>query len=214
MKKYMITGLIIIIMMISACKNTTKINSFEECVAEGNPVMESYPRQCQADEKTFTEEINEESIETICSELGGEWIETANECENINEADCLNIGGNFNECASACRNNPEAQMCTTQCVLVCEFNTPIGGERDEHGCLGPAGYTWNEEVNACLREWELQEDTREAAKIAVENLKTNEFFTVVEVITMKCPGCFTIKLEEGEDRTPIQAIITDWNFQE
>ena len=27
----------------------------------------------------------------------------------------------------------------------------IGGERDEHGCLGPAGYTWNEEIGACIR---------------------------------------------------------------
>jgi len=30
----------------------------------------------------------------------------------------------------------------------------IGGDRDEHGCLGPAGYTWWEEKQKCLREWE------------------------------------------------------------
>lgn len=29
------------------------ISSFEECVAAGNPVMESYPRQCRAGGKTF-----------------------------------------------------------------------------------------------------------------------------------------------------------------
>jgi len=34
-----------------------KITNFEECVAAGNPVMESYPRQCSAGENTFTEEI-------------------------------------------------------------------------------------------------------------------------------------------------------------
>ncbi len=33
------------------------INSFDECVAAGNPVMESYPRQCRADGKTFVEKI-------------------------------------------------------------------------------------------------------------------------------------------------------------
>lgn len=33
------------------------INSFEECVEAGNPVMESYPRQCNADGKNFTEDI-------------------------------------------------------------------------------------------------------------------------------------------------------------
>ncbi len=32
-------------------------SSFEECVAAGNPVMESYPRQCMANGRTFTENI-------------------------------------------------------------------------------------------------------------------------------------------------------------
>ncbi|OGC45245.1 hypothetical protein A2V49_01435 [candidate division WWE3 bacterium RBG_19FT_COMBO_34_6] len=30
----------------------------------------------------------------------------------------------------------------------------IGGQRDEHGCLGPAGYSWCEAKQKCLREWE------------------------------------------------------------
>jgi len=30
----------------------------------------------------------------------------------------------------------------------------IGGETDEHGCLGPAGYTWCEAKEKCLRMWE------------------------------------------------------------
>ena len=30
----------------------------------------------------------------------------------------------------------------------------IGGERDEHGCLGPAGYSWCEQKQKCLRAWE------------------------------------------------------------
>ena len=35
----------------------TAITSFEECVAAGNPVMESHPRQCSADGQNFAEEI-------------------------------------------------------------------------------------------------------------------------------------------------------------
>ena len=31
---------------------------------------------------------------------------------------------------------------------------PIGGERDEHGCLLMAGYTWCEAKQKCLRVWE------------------------------------------------------------
>ena len=37
----------------------SEINSFEECVSAGNPVMESYPQQCRtADGKHFVEKIN------------------------------------------------------------------------------------------------------------------------------------------------------------
>ncbi len=36
------------------------INSFEECAAQGNPVMESWPRQCMAGDKTFIEDIGNE----------------------------------------------------------------------------------------------------------------------------------------------------------
>ena len=33
------------------------ISNFEECATAGNPVMESYPRQCRANGQTFVEEI-------------------------------------------------------------------------------------------------------------------------------------------------------------
>lgn len=36
------------------------ISSFEECVAAGNPVMESYPRQCIANGVTYVEDIDNE----------------------------------------------------------------------------------------------------------------------------------------------------------
>ncbi len=35
------------------------ISNFEECVAAGNPVMESYPRRCAANGVTYIEEIND-----------------------------------------------------------------------------------------------------------------------------------------------------------
>ncbi|MCD4694466.1 Gmad2 immunoglobulin-like domain-containing protein, partial [bacterium] len=37
-----------------------KITNFNECVEAGNPVMESYPRQCRAGERNFTENIGNE----------------------------------------------------------------------------------------------------------------------------------------------------------
>ncbi len=35
-----------------------------------------------------------------------------------------------------------------------DADKPIGGETDEHGCLGSAGYTWCDSLQKCLRTWE------------------------------------------------------------
>lgn len=35
----------------------TSISSFDECVAAGYPVMESYPEQCRANGQTFIRQI-------------------------------------------------------------------------------------------------------------------------------------------------------------
>jgi len=44
-----------------SCELAQEINSFEECVKAGYPVLESYPRQCQTpDGKSFTEDIGNE----------------------------------------------------------------------------------------------------------------------------------------------------------
>lgn len=39
-----------------------QITSFDECVAAGNPVMESYPEQCTANGKTFTKTIEKHQL--------------------------------------------------------------------------------------------------------------------------------------------------------
>lgn len=40
------------------------VTNFDECVDAGNPVMESYPRQCRADDRTFVENIGNELEKT------------------------------------------------------------------------------------------------------------------------------------------------------
>ena len=56
-----------------------------------------------------------------CQSIGGQWDEVNKECLGIDTNACQEIGGEFNECASACRNDPKAEVCTMQCVQVCEF---------------------------------------------------------------------------------------------
>jgi hypothetical protein len=52
----------LVLVLVAACTpagpemKERKINSFESCAAAGNPVMESYPRQCNADGNVFVEE--------------------------------------------------------------------------------------------------------------------------------------------------------------
>lgn len=33
----------------------------------------------------------------------------------------------------------------------------VGGDRDEHGCIGSAGYTWSYALHNCVRLWEAGE---------------------------------------------------------
>lgn len=97
------------------------IESFEECAAAGNPVMESYPRQCRTEDgKHFTEVIDTMlNYEEQCTGNGGQWLAEFNECEYISESQCSEMNGVFKECESACRHDPDAEICTAQCVPVC-----------------------------------------------------------------------------------------------
>jgi len=45
-------------------KEAPTITNFADCIAVGNPVMESYPRQCQADGQIFVENIGNELEKT------------------------------------------------------------------------------------------------------------------------------------------------------
>ncbi|MDD3498644.1 MAG: hypothetical protein PHH24_04065 [Candidatus Moranbacteria bacterium] len=91
-----------------------QVSNFEECVAEGNPVMESYPRQCAHNGEIFVEEIDD---------------------------------------APVAPEEPEGEKL-------------IGGDKDDHGCLIGAGYSWCEEKQKCLRVWEEECADKENAIIS------------------------------------------------
>jgi len=114
-----------------AAPQNGEINSYEDCVAAGYPVMESYPEQCATpDGRSFTRDISGEidengeiniQLSEICASAGGTWLGEFSECEYVDESWCLANGGEFNECGSACRNDLEAEFCTLQCVPFCAF---------------------------------------------------------------------------------------------
>ena len=76
MKKQTLLSLVTILFALSACTVDEKptITNFEECVAAGNPVMESYPRQCSDGENTYVEDISkicteEDKVSEMCTFL-------------------------------------------------------------------------------------------------------------------------------------------------
>lgn len=90
----------------------------------------------------------------------------------------------------------------------------VGGQRDEKGCLGPAGYSWNDEAGACVREWELNENQRKAAKIAVDHLGWAYATTIIGVDVARCPGCFVVHLEKGNGRNRYDVTLENWEVKE
>ena len=48
----------------------------------------------------------------------------------------------------------------------------IGGETDEHGCLNMAGFTWNEEIGECEREWSGEIQNRQETRLEIQSKVT------------------------------------------
>ncbi|MFH1787752.1 MAG: BPTI/Kunitz domain-containing protein, partial [Candidatus Altiarchaeota archaeon] len=99
----------------------------------------------------------------------------------------------------------------TTVIAGCLTQEPlIGGERDEHGCLGPAGYSWDEDIGACVRGWEIDnEGKRKAATISVEFIGEGYGLTIVGFEVMRCPGCYSVFLSKS-DNTRINVNLEDW----
>jgi len=84
-------------------KSIVSIGNFDECVSAGNPAMESYPRQCIANGKTFIEDI-----EIKCTSEQKE----ADECIQVYQPVCASVNV---ECIKApC--NPVKQTFSNSCT--------------------------------------------------------------------------------------------------
>jgi hypothetical protein len=53
--------------------------------------------------------------------------------------------------------NLTVTICLTIAVLLGSVGCNqklVGGDRDEYGCIGSAGYKWSPEKQQCVRPWE------------------------------------------------------------
>ena len=96
-----------LVLALEAIRNPIEsaVESFEDCVAAGNPVMKSYPRQCRTDDgKSFVEPVPLPlPVDSQCTKYDGEWLSEWNECEYVSESQCIAMNGDYYECESACR---------------------------------------------------------------------------------------------------------------
>jgi hypothetical protein len=90
----------------------------------------------------------------------------------------------------------------------------IGGQTDEHGCLGPAGYSWDEEIGACIRVWEIAEpDVRRVAAVAIDFIGQQENMTVIEVIPAAGKGNYAVTIETGQQDVKRRVTVTVENWE-
>ncbi len=113
------------------------LKDFETCVAAGNPILETYPRQCRAPNGTIYVEHVDEPV-------------------------------------------------------------PTGGGTDDYGCLGSAGYTYDEDLQVCMREWEFGPEERVLINLAVEEVGSTKGLTVLNITNLTCDDCHNVALRKDE----------------
>jgi hypothetical protein len=52
------------------------------------------------------------------------------------------------------KDQADQKVIKTEVIKTKVEETKVGGDKDEHGCIGSAGYTWCESKQKCLRGWE------------------------------------------------------------
>ena len=129
---------------------------------------------------------------------------------NKDEHNCiLSLGQKWCEDESICKLEDETCADSVDNSDNETNNQIIGGDKDDYGCLIGAGYSWNDDIGACIREWELDENQRKAAKMVIAPMSARPI-TIVEVLTMGCPGCFDVKIRNGDRITTIT--LNDWEI--
>jgi hypothetical protein len=97
----------------------------------------------------------------------------------------------------------------TENSFIISNSSGLGGQRDQYGCLGSAGYSWDPDIFACIRSWEFtNDDQRTAARISTNAISWEKGTTILGVESNDCTGCFTVNIQKGEVR--VKVIIENW----
>jgi len=110
-------------------QSQSTITNFEQCIAAGNPAMESYPRQCRTpDGKHFVESIPEHKKCEMTGGLWGIWgnAQSAKESCNLSTSDGGMECSDSSQCQSFCQakegseiNSESIGMCYGYELAIC-----------------------------------------------------------------------------------------------
>lgn len=79
--------------------DTDEINSYEECVEAGNPILETYPEQCKtSDGKTFTRQLTQEEQGNLDSSENTDYYGSSTFAACEKDSDCIASGCNMEIC--------------------------------------------------------------------------------------------------------------------
>lgn len=142
MKTTIITIMVLGLLVIAGCTNSIKTPPAIDVAPEnGQPqrfcTME-YAPVCGIDDKTYGNACSAGDIEVAYQ---GECNSTAPaRMPAKNSSMCADGQCPIEPIALEPAQQPEGQL--------------VGNDRDEHGCIGSAGYSWCEAKQKCLRIWE------------------------------------------------------------
>lgn len=87
----------------------------------------------------------------------------------------------------------------------------VGNDRDEHGCIGSAGYLWCGSLNKCIRPWEeeCEGEVREKFPVTINSIKEE---TRLYKITVENPT-FGEAVLDGVITADVNKMIADFKKQ-
>lgn len=129
-----ITALLVVVIVISVLTRGLKlpgrtISNFDECATAGYPIMESYPRQCRANNQLFVEKVTTPTP--------------------INSKGCAVAGCSGQLCVDADKANDIVTTCEYRAEYACYKEVACERQAD-----GQCGWTPTPSLQACLNNAE------------------------------------------------------------